>query len=109
MDRDSAANFKFNTESEFIPILGLVSSQLSATKAEEKSPEQKEENHDATNIQKHHHSSLLSVLAEELSIQPEEIHDFELYVYSHIVSFGFMLMWGLVGNYMTPNPRSSEA
>lgn len=86
VDRNSAADFKFNPESEFIPILGLVASELNAAKdgtQDKSSSEQKEEKHDATSIQKYHHSSLLSVLAEELSVQPEEIHDFELYVHRY--------------------------
>ncbi|EIM88573.1 aspartyl aminopeptidase [Stereum hirsutum FP-91666 SS1] len=92
LDRNSAADFKFNPESEFIPILGLVASELNAAKdgtQDKSSSEQKEEKHDATSIQKYHHSSLLSVLAEELSVQPEEIHDFELQLYdTQLSQFG---------------------
>jgi aspartyl aminopeptidase len=32
----------------------------------------------ASNIQDNHHPALLSILAAELSVKPEEIHDFEL-------------------------------
>ena len=34
----------------------------------------------ASNAQENHHPALLSVLADELSVASEEIHDFELYV-----------------------------
>jgi len=35
----------------------------------------------ASSIQNNHHSVLLSLLAEELNVKPEEIHDFELHLY----------------------------
>ncbi|KIJ70193.1 hypothetical protein HYDPIDRAFT_77532 [Hydnomerulius pinastri MD-312] len=74
LDRDVNASFKFNQESEFIPIVGLVESQLNA---EPKSSG----NSSASSIQDNHHPALLSVLAGELSVAPEEIHDFELHLY----------------------------
>ena len=74
MDRSSADNFKFNTETEFQPILGLLASNLNATtdKSNDERP--------ASSIQDNHHPALLSVLAEQMSVKPEEIHDFELWV-----------------------------
>ncbi|KAG5219979.1 aspartyl aminopeptidase [Salix suchowensis] len=54
---NSAADFKFNTETEFTPILASI------------------EHSD------YHHPVLLSLLAGELSVAPEEIHDFELQLY----------------------------
>ncbi|KAJ7276307.1 aspartyl aminopeptidase [Mycena haematopus] len=64
---------KFNQESEFVPILGQIASQLnvSATKSAKK----------ASSVQDNHHPALLSLLASELSVAPEEIHDFELSLY----------------------------
>ncbi|EDR12817.1 aspartyl aminopeptidase [Laccaria bicolor S238N-H82] len=59
LDRNINESFKFNQETEFVPILGLI------------------EDH----IQDNHHPALLSLLAGELSIAPEEIHDFELSLY----------------------------
>ncbi|KAF7433165.1 hypothetical protein PC9H_005114 [Pleurotus ostreatus] len=78
LDRNSAADFKFNTETEFTPILGLISSQLNAPTTE---PEKKPETKPASSIQDYHHPALLSLLAGELSVAPEEIHDFELQLY----------------------------
>lgn len=76
MDRSSSDNFKFNTETEFTPILGLLASNLNA-------PTDKVQSHDdneqtASSIQDNHHPAFLALLAEEMNVQPEEIHDFEL-------------------------------
>ena len=76
MDRSSSDNFKFNTETEFTPILGLLASNLNA-------PADKVQNNDnneqaASSIQDNHHPALLALLAEEMNVKPEEIHDFEL-------------------------------
>lgn len=74
VDRLSGDNFKFNTETEFVPILGLVESQLNSKQGESKDKPK------ATSIQENHHPALLSLLANELSVAPEYIHDFELFV-----------------------------
>lgn len=71
VDRNVNDSFKFNQESEFVPILGLIASDLNKTKGEVS--EQK-----ASSIQNNHHPELLSLLAGELSVNAEEIHDFEL-------------------------------
>ncbi|KAI0750906.1 aspartyl aminopeptidase [Daedaleopsis nitida] len=75
LDRLSGDNFKFNTETEFVPILGLVESQLNSKQGENKDKPK------ATSIQENHHPALLSLLANELSVAPEYIHDFELHLY----------------------------
>ncbi|KAK7049600.1 hypothetical protein VNI00_005631 [Paramarasmius palmivorus] len=75
LDRNVNESFKFNQETEFSPILGLVASQLNAPT---ESPKQSSS---ATSIQENHHSALLALLSEELSVAPEEIHDFELHLY----------------------------
>ena len=76
MDRTANDSFKFNRESEFVPIAGLAESELNST------PNDKEKSGDkpsqASSIQDNHHSALLAVLSQELSVAPEEIHDFEL-------------------------------
>jgi aspartyl aminopeptidase len=77
VERGAGENFKFNTESEFIPILGLVEAKLNAPKETPVNTQQS-----ATSVQDNHHPALLSMLAEELSVAPQEIHDFELYVTS---------------------------
>lgn len=69
-------NFVFNKETEFIPILGMVESQLNGIQSQaEKS------DIPASSIQTNHHSGLLALLAEELSVSPEDIHDFDIQLY----------------------------
>jgi aspartyl aminopeptidase len=80
VDRNVNDSFKFNQETEFVPILGLIEAQLNApseTVAEDK--DQKTQRV-ASSVQENHHPALLALLSEELSVAPEEIHDFELYV-----------------------------
>ena len=74
VDRSAADNFKFNTETEFQPILGLLASNLNAP------TDNNNDESPTSSIQGNHHPALLSVLAEQLSVKPEEIHDFELWV-----------------------------
>lgn len=71
MDRNINDSFSFNQETEFVPILGLMGSQLNETKPVSGTSS-------ASSIQENHHPALLSILAQELSVAPEEIHDFEL-------------------------------
>jgi aspartyl aminopeptidase len=78
VDRSVADNFKFNTETEFRPILGLLASDLNAPA--DKVPSNKNEEQRASSIQDNHHPAILALLAEEMSVKPEEIHDFELWV-----------------------------
>ena len=73
MDRASANDFKFNLETEFVPILGLIEEKLNA---KEETKTKKPQN--ATSIQENHHPALLSLLANELSVAPEYSHDFEV-------------------------------
>lgn len=77
MERGVNDSFKFNQETEFVPIAGLVASELNA-KAEKTETSEAESKSSATSIQDNHHSALLALLASELSVAPEEIHDFEL-------------------------------
>ena len=82
MDRDVNNNFKFNQETEFVPILGLLESQLNSPTddSDDEKPTGKPDNQrGASNIQGNHHPALLALLAGELSVSPQEIHDFELY------------------------------
>ncbi len=78
MDRAVNDGFKFNKETEFIPIAGMAEEQLNSER-KEISIENKS---DASSIQDNHHPALLAILSEELSIAPEEIHDFELYAFA---------------------------
>jgi len=74
LDRGSGTSFKFNEENEFVPIIGLIENQLNTAP-------KGSDNYYASSIQENHHPALLSVLANELSVSPEEIHDFELHLY----------------------------
>ncbi|KAH8118405.1 aspartyl aminopeptidase [Phellopilus nigrolimitatus] len=76
LDRNVNDSFKFNQETEMVPILGLVSTQLNDP-LKEKTNDPKA----ASAIQTDHHPALLSLLAEELSVKSERIHDFELHLY----------------------------
>ncbi|KAF5322387.1 hypothetical protein D9619_000446 [Psilocybe cf. subviscida] len=69
----------FNQGTEFVPILGLIEFESNATptKAEPAGPVEVM----ASSIQENHHPALLSLITSELSIAPEEIHDFELSLY----------------------------
>ncbi|CAA7259665.1 unnamed protein product [Cyclocybe aegerita] len=87
LDRTVNDNFKFNQETEFVPILGLIESQLNAPALKSDSDDDKDDKQSrkapkaASSIQENHHPALLSLVAGELSIAPEEIHDFELSLY----------------------------
>jgi aspartyl aminopeptidase len=83
VDRSSSSEFKFNTETEFTPILGLLASNLNAPVDKVESTGRNE--HTASDIRDNHHPALLALLAEEMSVKPEEIHDFELYVSASLV------------------------
>jgi aspartyl aminopeptidase len=76
VERSSSDNFKFNTETEFTPILGLLASNLNAPTDKVQSNDNNEQG--ASSIQDNHHPALLALLAEEMNVKPEEIHDFEL-------------------------------
>ncbi|KAG1755806.1 peptidase M18 [Suillus lakei] len=76
LDRNVNDNLKFNQETEFVPILGLVAETLNKTFKDDKVS-----NATAASIQGNHHPALLSVIADELSVSHEEIHDFELHLY----------------------------
>lgn len=83
MDRNVNDNLKFNQETEFIPVLGMMESQLNAGRASDSDNDEprKEPTTEASSIQDKHHPALLSLLSEELSVSPEKIHDFELYAF----------------------------
>jgi len=71
VDRNVNEKFTFNQETEFVPILGQIADKFNQDDAH-KQPAL------ASSIQESHHPALLSLLAEELNVSPEEIHDFEL-------------------------------
>lgn len=86
VDRSVNDGMKFNKETEFVPILGLLEAQLNSPSSDgsasesEKAKKSGSVNVTASDIQGNHHPALLSLLAEELSVRSEEIQDFELCV-----------------------------
>ncbi|OCH90718.1 aspartyl aminopeptidase [Obba rivulosa] len=76
LDRGVNDSFKFNQESEFVPIAGLVAQTLNAPSSGSTEVDAK-----ASDISANHDPALLNLLAEELSVAPQEIHDFELHLY----------------------------
>lgn len=81
LDRSVNDVFKFNQESEFIPILGQIESQLNAPATEACSKSLKANQNSPSSIQDKHHSAFLSLLAEELSVAPDAIQNFDLSLY----------------------------
>lgn len=78
LDRTQNDGFKFNPETEFIPILGQVEDSLNTAKG--KSSWATTAPGPTSGIAHNHHPQLLNLLAEELSVEPEHIQDFELFV-----------------------------
>ncbi|EIW82401.1 aspartyl aminopeptidase [Coniophora puteana RWD-64-598 SS2] len=82
LDRSANDAFKLNTETEFVPILGLIADQLNQSRTStNEDDELQRDNSSASSIQANHHSELLSCIAQELGVTPGEIHDFELSLY----------------------------
>jgi aspartyl aminopeptidase len=73
VDRDVNEKLVFNKETEFVPILGLLEKELNGKK-----DTSEREAGSPSSVRENHHLALLSLLANEHSISPEEIHDFEL-------------------------------
>lgn len=76
LDRTQNDTFKFNRETEFRPITGLVERTLNTPAS---SPSSSGE--DSSDLETRHHSELLSIIAETLSEPVERIQDFELIMY----------------------------
>ncbi|KAF8492108.1 aspartyl aminopeptidase [Gautieria morchelliformis] len=71
LDRNVNEALKFNQQTEFVPVLGMAADELNASSGV--GP--------AVSAVGHHHSALLSLLAEEVSVAPENIADMELSLY----------------------------
>lgn len=71
MDRNVNEALKFNQHNEFVPILGMAADVLNAPPGVTAT----------ASALGHHHTALLSLVAEELSIAPEHIADMELSLY----------------------------
>jgi aspartyl aminopeptidase len=74
---------KFNQETEFAPILTQVAARLSPRATDSDSEDSSSDivkiPANTSTTQSGHHSGLLSVIADELSVAPGDIHDFDLY------------------------------
>ncbi|BFZ61302.1 hypothetical protein YB2330_002364 [Saitoella coloradoensis] len=79
LDRDVNVKFEFNKETHLTPIAGLVSAQLNAETPVE--PTTDSDDKDAGSVAKRHTPALISLISNELSCKPEEIHDFELVLF----------------------------
>lgn len=88
-----------------MPVLGLIAGELNATAAEKQDAQKVE----GSSIQANHHSSLLELLAEELDITPDQIQDFELYVFSLSSVLRGMAILMDAGNSMIRSPPRSAA
>ncbi|KZT42907.1 aspartyl aminopeptidase [Sistotremastrum suecicum HHB10207 ss-3] len=79
LDRTVNDNFKFNKETEMVPILGLVSAQLNASKNSESAL--KDGDIQSSTAIQDHHPELISLLCEETGLSADDIYDFELHLY----------------------------
>lgn len=73
-----AKSFSFNTETQLLPIAGLVDDPGTEELGADKKEGEAEPLKLAT---ERHHPSFIKLLAEELAVRPEEIVDFELLLY----------------------------
>jgi len=85
LDRTANDQFKFNKETEFLPVLGLVADTLNGSRSGTPVPSGRATpaNDDGSKplvqkIEEKHHPLLLAVLADELGCNVDDIHDFEL-------------------------------
>jgi len=76
LDRTQSDTFKFNLETEFVPILGLVEDQFNTGKP--KSSWQSTALGPTTGVAHNHHPQLIQLLANELNVSEDAIQDFEL-------------------------------
>ena len=76
LDRTQNEAFKFNRETEFRPITGLVEDTLNTPASTPTAISD-----DSAPIEARHHSQLLSLLSTTLSEPVEQIKDFELVLY----------------------------
>ena len=83
LDRSINDSFKFNKETEFRPVIGLLNEALNAkVGSTSKSPSATDEAKGSAptdiDMGTRHHPLMLSALAEELGCEIADIHDFEL-------------------------------
>lgn len=90
LDRGVNEQLKFNKETEFLPVLGLVNEQLNSSgsaipsRTGTPAPGKKDDGNgksDGTSMEDKHHPLLLAAIADELGCSVGDIHDFELCLY----------------------------
>lgn len=90
LDRTANEAFKFNKETQLVPILGLVSSQLNGNSSKPSTRpdaateigESAEKTTSMPRAADRHHAGLVDLIATELSLgEGEEVRDFELSLY----------------------------
>lgn len=77
LDRAVKEGFKFNSETEFRPITGLVEETLNTPSSTPTAPTEA----DSSPLETRHHSELMDLLSASVSEPVEEIKDFELILY----------------------------
>jgi aspartyl aminopeptidase len=76
--------FKFNTETQLLPIAGLVAAELNRTGQVKEEKDTKEESDEVTPLKaplERHHTYLVEIVAKEAGCNAEDIVDFELVCY----------------------------
>ncbi|GAA5902125.1 hypothetical protein JCM6882_006707 [Rhodosporidiobolus microsporus] len=87
LDRTQNESFKYNPETQQVPILALANKELNKHFAEENNSTVDVSFADPLDITSHHHPILLHTVARQLGeqlgtqITPQQIHDFELSLY----------------------------
>lgn len=86
LTKDRYTKFEFNKETQFKPIAGLIDSSKETTEKAtggccEGEKLSDEEFHSVKSAIERHNTELLDLIAEQLSIEPSQIEDFELILY----------------------------
>lgn len=91
LDRGSNDEFKFNKETQFTPVLGLISAQLNGPSKElDGGASSSSAAVGMPQMENKHHAGMLDVIAKELGCDAGQIQDFDLYV--RLESW-FLLYW----------------
>jgi aspartyl aminopeptidase len=79
---DRAPEFSPNKETELFPIAGLVAAELNKTSADEgKKEDEADEFQPLKAVTERHHLPLVTLVAAEAGVSPDDIADFELVLY----------------------------
>src|SRR3954467_2312521 len=90
---DRQETFSFNKETQLFPIAGLVAAELkrqdelrhgveNAQSTEDQKDQQKEGQYNPLKVMtQRHHSHIVELIANDASVDPEKVEDFELVLY----------------------------